>query len=85
MRSLFCADRPVSLISDVTQIGYIPFGRTWVDLFFNAVVRRYERTSIIVTSTLPSQLVHLMCQREVGTTIFFLGSRIGNIHSGSSN
>jgi DNA replication protein DnaC len=37
----------------IDEIGYLPFGREEANLFFNVVAKRYERSSIIVTSNLP--------------------------------
>ena len=37
----------------VDEIGYLPFGREEENLFFNAIAKRYEQGSIIVTSNLP--------------------------------
>lgn len=37
----------------VDEIGYLPFGRQEANLFFNVVAKRYEKSSIIVTSNLP--------------------------------
>ena len=42
---------PKLLIID--EIGYLPFGREKVNLFFNVVAKRYERASVILTSNLP--------------------------------
>jgi DNA replication protein DnaC len=42
---------PKLLIID--EIGYLPFGRTEANLFFNVIAKRYENGSIIVTSNLP--------------------------------
>jgi len=37
----------------IDEIGYLPFGRTEANLFFNVISKRYENGSIIVTSNLP--------------------------------
>lgn len=37
----------------VDEIGYLPFGREEANLFFNVVAKRYERSSMILTSNLP--------------------------------
>jgi DNA replication protein DnaC len=37
----------------IDEIGYLPFGRTEANLFFNVVAKRYEHGSIICTSNLP--------------------------------
>lgn len=37
----------------IDEIGYLPFGRDEANLFFQVVAKRYERTSIILTSNLP--------------------------------
>jgi DNA replication protein DnaC len=37
----------------VDEIGYLPFGRDEANLFFNVVAKRYERSSMILTSNLP--------------------------------
>ncbi|GLR26700.1 hypothetical protein GCM10007875_17900 [Limnobacter litoralis] len=37
----------------IDEIGYLPFGREEVNLFFNVIAKRYETGSIIVTSNLP--------------------------------
>jgi DNA replication protein DnaC len=42
---------PKLLIID--EIGYLPFGRSEANLFFNVIAKRYENGSIIVTSNLP--------------------------------
>lgn len=42
---------PKLLIID--EIGYLPFGRSEANLFFNVIAKRYEIGSIIVTSNLP--------------------------------
>ena len=42
---------PKLLIID--EIGYLPFGREEANLFFNVVAKRYEQSSIILTSNLP--------------------------------
>ena len=42
---------PSLLIID--EIGYLPFGRTEANLFFNVIAKRYEQGSVIVTSNLP--------------------------------
>jgi len=41
---------PKLLIID--EIGYLPFGREQSNLFFQAVAKRYEKGSIILTSNL---------------------------------
>ena len=41
---------PKLLIID--EIGYLPFGRAQANLFFQAVARRYEKGSLILTSNL---------------------------------
>jgi len=35
------------------EIGYLPSGREEATLFFNAVAKRYERASMVLTSGLP--------------------------------
>lgn len=42
---------PKLLIID--EIGYLPFGRDEANLFFQVVAKRYERSSVIITSNLP--------------------------------
>lgn len=42
---------PKLLIID--EIGYLPFGKTEANLFFNVIAKRYEKGSVIVTSNLP--------------------------------
>ncbi len=42
---------PKLLIID--EIGYLPFGREEANLFFNVIAKRYEQSSVIVTSNLP--------------------------------
>lgn len=37
----------------IDEIGYLPFGREEANLFFNVVAKRYERSSIVLTSNLP--------------------------------
>jgi DNA replication protein DnaC len=37
----------------VDEIGYLPFGREEANLFFNVVAKRYERSSMVLTSNLP--------------------------------
>jgi len=37
----------------VDEIGYLPFGRGEANLFFNVVAKRYERGSMVLTSSLP--------------------------------
>src|SRR5690606_36427426 len=37
----------------VDEIGYLPFGREQATLFFSVVAKRYERGSMILTSSLP--------------------------------
>ena len=37
----------------IDEIGYLPFGRDEANLFFQVVAKRYERTSMILTSNLP--------------------------------
>ncbi len=37
----------------IDEIGYLPFGREEANLFFNVVAKRYEHSSIMVTSNLP--------------------------------
>lgn len=37
----------------VDEMGYLPFGREEANLFFNVVAKRYERSSMILTSNLP--------------------------------
>jgi DNA replication protein DnaC len=37
----------------IDELGYLPFGREEANLFFHVVAKRYERSSIIVTSNLP--------------------------------
>lgn len=37
----------------VDEIGYMPFGREEANLFFNVVAKRYERSSMVLTSNLP--------------------------------
>lgn len=37
----------------IDEIGYLPFGREEANLLFNVVAKRYEQSSIIVTSNLP--------------------------------
>jgi DNA replication protein DnaC len=37
----------------VDELGYLPFGRDEANLFFNVIAKRYERGSMILTSTLP--------------------------------
>ena len=41
---------PKLLIID--EIGYLPFGREQVNLFFQVVARRYEKGSLVLTSNL---------------------------------
>ena len=36
----------------IEEIGYLPFGREEVDLFFNVIAKRYDRGSVILTSNL---------------------------------
>jgi hypothetical protein len=38
---------------NVDELGYLPFRRDEANLFFNGVVKRYERASMILTSSLP--------------------------------
>ncbi len=37
----------------IDEIGYLPFGRAEANLFFNVITKRYEVSSVIVTSNLP--------------------------------
>ena len=37
----------------IDEIGYLPFGRAEANLFFNVISKRYEMSSVIVTSNLP--------------------------------
>lgn len=37
----------------VDEIGYLPFGREEANLFFQVIAKRYEKSSLIVTSNLP--------------------------------
>jgi DNA replication protein DnaC len=37
----------------IDEIGYLPFGREEANLFFQVVAKRYERGSIVLTSSLP--------------------------------
>jgi len=37
----------------IDEIGYLPFGRSEANLFFNVIAKRYEHGSVIVTSNLP--------------------------------
>jgi DNA replication protein DnaC len=37
----------------IDEIGYLPFGRSEANLFFNVIAKRYENNSVIVTSNLP--------------------------------
>lgn len=37
----------------IDEIGYLPFGREEANLFFNVIAKRYEHSSVIVTSNLP--------------------------------
>jgi DNA replication protein DnaC len=37
----------------IDEIGYLPFGRSEANLFFNVIAKRYEQGSVIVTSNLP--------------------------------
>jgi len=37
----------------VDELGYLPFGREEANLLFNVVAKRYERSSMILTSNLP--------------------------------
>lgn len=37
----------------IDEIGFLPFGREEANLFFNVIAKRYERTSVILTSNLP--------------------------------
>lgn len=37
----------------VDEIGFLPFGREEANLFFNVVAKRYERSSMVLTSNLP--------------------------------
>lgn len=42
---------PKLLIID--EIGYLPFGRDEANLFFQVIAKRYERSSVVITSNLP--------------------------------
>lgn len=42
---------PKLLIID--EIGYLPFGREEANLFFQVIAKRYERSSVVITSNLP--------------------------------
>jgi DNA replication protein DnaC len=37
----------------IDEIGYLPFGRDEANLFFTVVAKRYERSSMVLTSNLP--------------------------------
>ena len=37
----------------IDEIGYLPFGREEVSLFFNVISERYERGRVIMISNLP--------------------------------
>lgn len=37
----------------IDEIGYLPFGREEANLFFNVVAKRYEKSSMVLTSNLP--------------------------------
>lgn len=37
----------------IDEIGYLPFGREQANLFFQVIAKRYERSSLILTSNLP--------------------------------
>lgn len=37
----------------IDEIGYLPFGREEANLFFQVIAKKYEKSSLIVTSNLP--------------------------------
>ena len=37
----------------IDEIVYLPFGREEANLFFSVITKRYEQSSVIVTSNLP--------------------------------
>jgi DNA replication protein DnaC len=37
----------------IDEIGYLPFGREEANLFFQVIAKRYEKSSLVVTSNLP--------------------------------
>lgn len=37
----------------IDEMGYLPFGREEANLFFNVIAKRYEHSSLIITSNLP--------------------------------
>ena len=52
----------------VDEIGYLPFGREEANLFFQVIAKRYEKSSLIVTSNLPfGQWGHAFAEDETLT------------------
>ncbi|MDP9890091.1 DNA replication protein DnaC [Pseudarthrobacter enclensis] len=44
---------PAGAVLVIDEVGYIPFEQDAADLFFHLVSSRYERASLILTSSLP--------------------------------
>jgi len=53
---------PKLLIID--EVGYLPFSREEASHFFQAIAQRYERGSVLITSTYPSRSGHDVRRRR---------------------
>jgi DNA replication protein DnaC len=44
----------------IDEIGYLPFGREQANLFFQVIVQRYEKGSLILTSNLGARFAGIV-------------------------